>query len=274
MADEPSVTASQSQDEIQSLSDQTSLLDLLERPSAQVSAPQSTGAKDQEEQEPQLEDDSSEHFPGIRTQRDLAHHHLFGRRGFLQKTKSTKHSWKRVELFEKPCHLTWNVPLSPENLSKLIHGFAPVEMEDKWFIYTDGPDASGAATVNFHRSWTGEKVAELAVEVAWGEDSAAELWSGSIVKLTMESDIQGLPVEDSTEEFVKFQVLEACNWVLGIQLVDEIKEPQSWEALSKMPAISRRLTTPQTTYRGTGVSQETMEDLERLGHLNVQILLS
>ncbi|KIX94016.1 uncharacterized protein Z520_10353 [Fonsecaea multimorphosa CBS 102226] len=274
MADEFSKVASQSQAGIQSLSDQTSLLDLSARQSAQPSAPQPTDEREEEEEEAQHEDDNGKPFPGAQTERDLAHHRLFGRQGFLRSTRTTKHSWAKAEPFVKQYHLPWNVPLSPESLGKLIHGFAPVEMEDKWFIYADGPDASGAATVNFHRSWTGAKVAEIALDIAWGEDSAAGLWSGSIVQLTLESDIDGLPEEDSAEELVKFQVLEACHWVLGIKLVDEIKEPKSWEALSKMPALSRRLSTSQITYRGTRVSQETMEDLERLRFQNVQILLS
>ena len=36
-------------------------------------------------------------------------------------------------------------------------------MDDKWYIYSEGPDQTGKLKVHFHRSWTGLKVAELFV---------------------------------------------------------------------------------------------------------------
>lgn len=110
---------------------------------------------------------------------------------------STRHSWEWHDTFVKPHCLTWITVLSTESLGTLLHGFTPVEMEDKWFIYTNGPDTSGAATVNFYHSWTRENTAELAVKIAWGEDSATELWSGRIVELTVETEIKYLALEDS-----------------------------------------------------------------------------
>ena len=137
-------------------------------------------------------------------------------------------------------------------------------MEDKWFIYTHGPDASGSAKVNFHRSWHGEKVAELGIEIPClrynGDD---DMWNGKIVTLTMENDAKGWSEEESAEEFIKFQILEVCNCVLKIRLVMEIREPASWEALSKVPAVVPR--PPRKTYRAVIPSKETREDIERLG---------
>jgi len=37
-------------------------------------------------------------------------------------------------------------------------------MEDKWFVYADGPDAKGYITLHLHRSWTGIKVADIVTE--------------------------------------------------------------------------------------------------------------
>ena len=75
-------------------------------------------------------------------------------------------------------------------------------------------------------------------------------------------------VQDSLESIVKFQVLEACRWVLGIQLIEEIQEPKSWERLKKMPIVMMKQEEGEEAkplYRGVTMSEETMEDFERIG---------
>lgn len=44
-------------------------------------------------------------------------------------------------------------------------------MEDKWFIYSEGPN-EGKLRVYFYRSWTGHKIFELLVE---GDESRAKI---------------------------------------------------------------------------------------------------
>ena len=273
----PSATASTAQDEAESFGEQNVSLNLLHSQFEPSAAHQSERHGDKQPEKPVVYDpveySDGESFGYPKTHRDLAHWSLFGRRGFLQSQKSIKFSWKQCEPFNTPCNIAWELQIPPESLCKMFHGFTPKEMEDKWFIYTDGPDAAGAATVNFHRSWTGQKVASLAVRVFWGKDSAAELWHGRIVGLTLEGESTSVPEEDTAEEMAKFEVLEACDWVLGVRLVDDIKEPKSWEALSKRPVVSRQLSTPRTAYKGTTVTKETMEDFLRVGD-KAQIFLS
>lgn len=38
-------------------------------------------------------------------------------------------------------------------------------MEDKWFVYADGPNDEGEVRIHFHRSWTGFKVAEVKIVI-------------------------------------------------------------------------------------------------------------
>jgi hypothetical protein len=57
----------------------------------------------------------------------------------------------------------WDVYLPPAQIHALYLGHLPYEMSDKWFIYSEGPDAMGKLKVHFHRSWTGTKIAELFV---------------------------------------------------------------------------------------------------------------
>ena len=47
-------------------------------------------------------------------------------------------------------------------------------MDDKWFIYADGPDEEGKACVHFYRSWAGTKVAEVGLSVHRNEKERAE----------------------------------------------------------------------------------------------------
>lgn len=81
-------------------------------------------------------------------------------------------------------------------------------MEDKWFIYSEGPDGSGKLKVHFHRSWTGMKIAELFVVVDLLGEGAGRIvgvkWDGG-------EGTNGLEREE-----VRYMVGMACKWVLGV----------------------------------------------------------
>jgi hypothetical protein len=47
-------------------------------------------------------------------------------------------------------------------------------MEDKWFVYADGPDDAGHARLHLHRSWTGSKVVELEIRTTGDEEEESE----------------------------------------------------------------------------------------------------
>lgn len=56
---------------------------------------------------------------------------------------------------EKPLIAQWDLRVSDPDLSKLLKGFQPQEMEDKWMSSADGPDAHGNFVVHMYRSWSG-----------------------------------------------------------------------------------------------------------------------
>jgi hypothetical protein len=64
----------------------------------------------------------------------------------------------------------------------LYLGHQPVEISDKWFIYSEGPDAMGKLKVHFHRSYTGTKMAELFVVMDVKGEGAGKIvgikWNG------------------------------------------------------------------------------------------------
>ncbi|KAF2006314.1 hypothetical protein P154DRAFT_256799 [Amniculicola lignicola CBS 123094] len=104
----------------------------------------------------------------------------------------------------------WNVFLSPEQVFSLVMGFAPRQMEDKWFIYSEGPDTSGKLKVHFHRSWTGLKIAELFVLIDLKGEGAGKIvgvkWNGT-------EQTNGMD-----EEEAKYMISTTCAWVLGAEI--------------------------------------------------------
>ncbi|KAM7206114.1 hypothetical protein V8F20_002896 [Naviculisporaceae sp. PSN 640] len=213
-----------------------------------------------------------------RSQRDIIHLRIFGKAGHIQTERTTAFSWKQVS--EEPVSLQfapeqdiamvdWTVPLSLHQVGRLLHGFCPEVMEDKWFVYAEGPDATGRAFVHFHRSWSGRKMAVLALRVMVPDtedgDESAEAWSGRIEQLTWEKEGEGEKAnEGCSEELAKFVVLEVCRLVLQVLLCPprDLHDPPEWRGLAERQARYVRLT--QTGYRGASTDAETIADLERL----------
>lgn len=211
-------------------------------------------------------------FPSLRTERDAASWSLFGRSGKYQQPKTTRASWTKASPFKSPVSTPWRVPLpTSQFVGNLIRGYRPLEMEDKWFVYADGPavTASGSvvATVNFHRSWTGDKVASAELEL--GEVEAGQ-WTGEVVGLVYEKRDNGVEEEDDeegAEAMAKFIVVEVCRHVLRVKLEpeEEVKEPRRWrEVLAKRPFEANLTTETKTVYKGTSISKETLDHLLRL----------
>lgn len=109
--------------------------------------------------------------------------------------------------------VAWDVYLTPEQAYSLVMGFKPQQMEDKWFIYSEGPDRSGKLKIHFHRSWTGLKMAELFVVIDLKGEGAGKIlgikWNGS-------SQTNGM-----NEEEAKYMISTTCAWVLGVNLEKE-----------------------------------------------------
>ncbi|KAK0620157.1 hypothetical protein B0T14DRAFT_566935 [Immersiella caudata] len=205
------------------------------------------------------------------TQLSAVIHYTFGRSGYLETRPALKSDWKRRTAFRNPVTVSWRVPLLTLHATmRLLHGYRSRSMDDKWFIYADGPIASSdgttIATVHFHRSWTGYKVAELAVTLSHPESPE---WTGEITRLTYEGEL-ALPFGDdekgvdTPEQLAKFLVVVACSHVLGVVLdpPDKVEELRGWRGLEK--EIFRPWD-GGTMYRAAGMSAETEEDWQRLG---------
>ncbi|KAJ5176278.1 uncharacterized protein N7482_002155 [Penicillium canariense] len=63
-----------------------------------------------------------------------------------------------------PATAAWDVPISSTDQSKLLNGFCPQDMDDKWGLRADGPDAQGNFILRIYRSWTGDEHMALGVQ--------------------------------------------------------------------------------------------------------------
>jgi hypothetical protein len=143
------------------------------------------------------------------------HWGLFGQRGQPSKRR-IQPSERRVQPFQKPLTSPWDIKVPVTDLNKLLNGFIPRQMEDKWFMYADGPDAEGCAMLHMFRSWTGAKMVELEIRLAVEEDG--DVIDATITRMVWES------AQIENEERAKYFAKEASNWVLGVKLFDPPRE--------------------------------------------------
>ena len=147
----------------------------------------------------------------------LKHWSEFGQKGSPSSTRATADNRQRKP-FSKPVTAAWHLSVPPTEVSKLLNGFQPQEMEDKWFVYADGPDAQGNATIYMHRSWTGYKVVEAKFVVDLDEQgNVKENDVGArITEITWETDEEKVRGQDEDEAKDRFKGV--CNWCLGVNL--------------------------------------------------------
>lgn len=109
----------------------------------------------------------------------------------------------------------WTLYLPPAQVYALYLGAVPVSMEDRFFVYSEGPDMMGKLKVHFHRSWTGAKVAEVFVVMDVKGEGA-----GKIVGVKWD-ERNGDGSGRMTEEEAKLTIRTAAWCVLGIEMERE-----------------------------------------------------
>jgi hypothetical protein len=195
------------------------------------------------------------------TAEEMAHQSLFGRRGHPPRTRVRPSAWD-IKPFTQPQHADWIIPIPSDELGTLLNGFLPDEMEDKLFIYADGPDFNGDATLHIHSGWTGKKYVKLEIRTTGDQEDEAKAWKSEIISVTWDKD------DGTSEGMAKFIALEACNWKLGVKLVDEIETPTEWKDLPPGRTIKMEPIAPpgetKTLYKGSTIDAETLEDLQRM----------
>ncbi|KAI8289577.1 hypothetical protein K4K57_008714 [Colletotrichum sp. SAR 10_99] len=68
-----------------------------------------------------------------------------------------------VHPISHPATAPWHLNLSDTDTDKLLHGYQPAAMEDRWMCRSDGPDEQGNIVVHVYRSWTGNEQFQMKV---------------------------------------------------------------------------------------------------------------
>lgn len=182
----------------------------------------------------------------------IQHWSNYGQRGKTPDHRVLPWEW-RNEPFVSPIEEPWNVKIQPDQLPLLILGFLPrladysivvdpsifvvgetmtshiftsastrkdvSASEDKWFVYSDGPDADGEVRLHLHRSWTGIKQIELVIDGGL-EGYGKEGKGACVTSIIFENDPEKKWKDADVEEYKKV-AREVCWWVLNVRLGPE-----------------------------------------------------
>ncbi|KAH8907366.1 hypothetical protein BR93DRAFT_928204 [Coniochaeta sp. PMI_546] len=157
--------------------------------------------------------------PKVSPERDdiaaTQHWSVYGQKGQPSARRVEPEEWE-LKPFKKPVSTKWKGSVPANQVHQLLNGFCPTVMEEKWFVYSDGPDTAGNAAIHMHRSWCGVKMVELRIRVRLDDDGELEDADARIREIVWESD----PTvwRWASEEFAKATATEVCDWVLDVKL--------------------------------------------------------
>jgi hypothetical protein len=123
-----------------------------------------------------------------------------------------------INHIQQPSTAPWCIPLSRADYTKLLGGFAPRDMDDKWRCYADEPDTKGNTAIHLCRSWTGNEQFILTVVV--GSSNEAETKAGrwaTVTKIAWRRvNVEGTYITE--EEEAKETAFNICKGVMGCEL--------------------------------------------------------
>ncbi|KAM0267474.1 hypothetical protein ACHAQH_010101, partial [Verticillium albo-atrum] len=106
-----------------------------------------------------------------------------------------------VKPIRNPTVSIWNLGLSMSDVTKLLGGFQPAALEDRWMSCVDGPDDdNGTFVVHFYRSWTSEEQFQIKAKIAASGGMAA---TGAEYQAEIEEITWDNGLAHSTEEAAK-----------------------------------------------------------------------
>jgi len=146
----------------------------------------------------------------------LMHWSEFGQKGEPPKERIGPPT-KKTEPFEIPITSTWDQIIPWAEVPKLLNGFRPMAMEDKWYVYAEGPDARGHAIVHLSRSWTGYKIADVKLAMPLnGKGGVVADADARFTEITWESS----PARhnNQTERGLKEMVVNVFRWCMDVSL--------------------------------------------------------
>ncbi|KAJ4359573.1 uncharacterized protein N0V89_000128 [Didymosphaeria variabile] len=115
---------------------------------------------------------------------------------------------------QDPATAEWGLTIKRADYDKLLEGFRPRDMDDKWLCITDKPDAQGNTTVHWYRSWTDTEQYAITVQVGDSNKAEGNDWA-KLAKITWEKELGSLevPAEEAKESAVNL-----CRGFMGCEL--------------------------------------------------------
>ncbi|KAG6354347.1 hypothetical protein INS49_004364 [Diaporthe citri] len=132
---------------------------------------------------------------------------------------------------KNPTTSSWNFGISRNDVEKLLRGFKPAAMEDRWMCRADAPKARGDFVVHVHRSWTGDEVLRMNVALAVPDGDKAwaltDEYQATITDLTWDrGEGSFLATELEAKDLATAQTIYCCTSNEMEQVVPEIDETE------------------------------------------------
>jgi hypothetical protein len=110
-----------------------------------------------------------------------------------------------------PLDAVFRSDFDPVQTSVMLRGVGWQEMENKWVVWSDDPDADGRLDIHLNRSWTGNEIVRARLQLA--ADGSSQL-----LRLTWESDAARIKDMDQAVAWTTF--VEVCRSTLGMKPSD------------------------------------------------------
>ncbi|KAF9731659.1 hypothetical protein PMIN06_012141 [Paraphaeosphaeria minitans] len=107
----------------------------------------------------------------------------------------------------------WGLTIKHTDYEKLLGGFKPRSMDDKWLCISDAPDARGNMTIHWYRSWGHVECYKVLVEVQDPNQTEGNDWA-KLSNIAWEKILGGLEV---SEEEAKEDVVDLCRNFVGCE---------------------------------------------------------
>jgi hypothetical protein len=114
----------------------------------------------------------------------------------------------------------WGRKITHSDYTKMLGGFMPEMMEQRWMAEADTPDAQGNTIVQFLRSWTSRQMCLLTIEAGDSNKTEDKNWA-TIVDISWDKSGWGRCWgPDTTEEEAKRSALLFCRQLMNCELED------------------------------------------------------
>ncbi|KAF2708437.1 hypothetical protein K504DRAFT_535039 [Pleomassaria siparia CBS 279.74] len=126
-----------------------------------------------------------------------------------------------------PAMAQWGRTVTYDDYNKMLQGFRPRSMDDKWTMKADTPeDAQGNTVV--HAYFGRQNYEEIALTIVTGDPNETEAkdWA-TIAKISWKVEHPG--GTELTEEDAKARAIRLCKGLLGCAMEEEEKEEEEEE---------------------------------------------